>query len=290
MNHLEYFLESTGGAQIVDKSDNYTAYFISSFEGMCNIEMNDPYWCSTNPLSFTNMVSSGFSFIRYRFNSGFKIRFTISSEGLYDFAIGGWDKKTKERIVPIEFSPISKKISYLEAKESIHRSYSKVDNIDFILSEFGKINYSKLNLLIDRIVGNKWNSLINRDIKNNSKLEFPHFIHTPTEIEFKIRKISELDNFLDCKLYYDQNEYDVITALRSLKSKNGVMDQNFKHNIRLNTRLVTLNIRFDNFTLSDDKIDKFVSDLKSINIFSDVLFENDKIRCEFKNFVLKVKY
>jgi len=170
------FNESSGGAQIVEKTEDYTAYFITSFEGLTNIEMNDPSWCSTNRRDLKSESNENMCFIRYKFKSGLKFRVTIyfgpkvNKRGIYSIAYGGILKKYPGyRVTPWYYHNDLRTrgsgiklfdIIYRDADTGTHpyiNNYYKKIN-EFINSEVSKIDKEKLKKLVSRIIKNKWGS------------------------------------------------------------------------------------------------------------------------------------
>ncbi len=162
MEHLKYFLESNGGSRIIDRTNDYVIHFITSFEGMENMDINDPYWCTTNIKSFNDYVSWKYCFLRIKFNSGLKIRITIDHRnGPYSAAFGGYmtlsDGKP-HRVYPTE----RRNIDYVLSPKSLEYTYSGDELNEAVNKEIEKIDFHNLNRIIKRIVERKWFGFVNK--------------------------------------------------------------------------------------------------------------------------------
>jgi hypothetical protein len=293
MKHLEYFYESTGGAQLVDKTDDYSAYFITSFEGMQNMEINDPRWCTRSLIGFGSHLYGGFSFLRYKFKSDLKLRFTISKDGIYSFSIVGYPKNGD--IIHMEYhfphyTVYSNNISYEKFRQIILEKTTKnKEKIDYVLGFIEKIDYDKLNKLIRRIGEKNWNSLISRKTDKVDLYAPRKFTYKSDDIEFDIVKVSDLDNRVECYLEYDQNLNGIFDSWKIISKENGhIPITYFTHNLAHNIRLTVLLIKFSGFVIPESKHDELVDKMKSIKLFKNVYKTKYGIKCEFKNFVLKI--
>jgi len=275
-----YFFESTGGAQIIDKTDDYTAYFITSFEGMTNMEINDPYWCTTKPDMFKGYLSDNCSFIRFKFKSGLKLRLTISRYGPHTVAFGG-NLIGVGRVYPLDKD--IKKFDY----ESIEFNYNKQEGKEFINQEIRKINFEKINLIVERIVRKRWTKLIKPEIDYKLKSTNISLTHNETGTTFYLERHSTHSN-LECK---SRDIGGIIKSLRSLKSQKGYWDRDFKGNVGQKDRIDWLILEFPDDLLS--KKDYLLEELRNLNMFGDIRFVKNvgsfSIFAPFKNFVLKTK-